>query len=266
MQSIQEKALPKQSSISTTRPRNLLTTLRNYKQTGQKGIAILLDPDKVEQDAFSALLTQSSHFPVDFFFVGGSLVTEYTHRELVAAVREHTDTPVILFPANSLHIEPSADGILLLSLISGRNPEFLIGQHVIAAPLLKKSGLEILPTGYMVVDSGAQTTVSYISGTMPLPHDKPSVAACTAMAGEMLGLQIIYMDAGSGARWPVSAAMIRAVREAVDLPIVVGGGINTPERAATVLQAGADLIVVGNSLETNPNLLPELVAVVEKYR
>ena len=211
-------------------------------------------------------MTQASYFPVDFFFVGGSLVTEYTHYELIATIRAHTNTPVILFPGNSLHIEPSADGILLLSLISGRNPEFLIGQHVIAAPLLKKSGLEILPTGYMLVDSGTQTTVSYISGTMPLPYNKPSVAACTAMAGEMLGLQLIYLDAGSGARWPVSAAMIRAVREAVDLPIVVGGGINTPERAAAALEAGADLIVVGNSLETNPELLPELVAVVETYR
>lgn len=226
----------------------------------------MLDPDKVEQDAFSALLTQSRHFPVDFFFVGGSLVTEYTHGELIAAVRNYTDIPLILFPGNSLHIEPSADGILLLSLISGRNPEFLIGQHVIAAPLLKKSGLEIIPTGYMVVDSGVQTTVSYISGTMPLPYDKPSVAACTAMAGEMLGLKLIYMDAGSGARWPVSGAMIRAVRQAVDLPIVVGGGINTPERVATALQAGADLVVVGNSLETNPALLRDLVAVVETYR
>lgn len=248
------------------RPRNLLATLRKFKQTGQKGIAVLLDPDKVEQDVFSGLLTQTTHFPVDFFFVGGSLVTQYTHRELIAAVREQTDVPVVLFPGNSLHIEASADGILLLSLISGRNPEFLIGQHVIAAPLLKQSGLEILPTGYMVVDSGSQTTVSYISGTMPLPHDKPSVAACTAMAGEMLGLQLMYMDAGSGARWPVSPDMIRAVRDAVDLPIVVGGGINTPERAAAALEAGADLIVIGNSLEKSPALLPELVEVVELYR
>ncbi len=226
----------------------------------------MLDPDGVGQDAFSALIEQTVHAPVDFFFVGGSLVTEYTHRELIAAVREQTDTPVVLFPGNSLHIEPSADGILLLSLISGRNPEFLIGQHVIAAPLLKKSKLEILPTGYMVVDSGAQTTVSYISGTMPLPHDKPNVAACTAMAGEMLGLQLMYLDAGSGARWSVSATMIKAVRDAVDLPLIVGGGINTPERAAAALQAGADLIVVGNSLEKDPSLLPELVAVVESYR
>ncbi|WP_246169031.1 geranylgeranylglyceryl/heptaprenylglyceryl phosphate synthase [Rudanella paleaurantiibacter] len=266
MQLIQEQTHTPRSPIARTSPHNLLATLRKYKQTGRKGIAVLLDPDKVEQDAFSALLDLTHQHPVDFFFVGGSLVTEYTHRELIAAIRARTDVPVILFPGNSLHIEPTADGVLLLSLISGRNPEFLIGQHVIAAPLLKKSGLEILPTGYMVVDSGAPTTVSYISGTMPLPHDKPSVAACTAMAGEMLGLQLMYMDAGSGARRPVSAEMIEAVRQAVDLPIVVGGGINTPDRATAALEAGADLIVVGNSLEKNPGLLPQLVAVVDAYR
>lgn len=173
--------------------------------------------------------------------------------------------PVVLFPGNSLHIEPSADAILFLSLISGRNPEFLIGQHVIAAPLLKKSGLEILPTGYMLVDSGTATTVSYVSGTTPLPYDKPSVAACTAMAGEMLGLQIMYLDAGSGARRPVSPDLVAAVRAAVDTPIVVGGGINTGEKAYNAFKAGADLIVVGNGIEQDPDLLPQLSAVVQEF-
>lgn len=225
----------------------------------------MLDPDKVEQDGFSAFLRRTSEHPVDFFLVGGSLVTEYTHLEIIAAIRQETNTPVMLFPGNSLHIEPSADGILLLSLISGRNPEFLIGQHVIAAPLLKKSSLEILPTGYMLVDGGTQTTVSYISGTMPLPNDKPSVAACTAMAGEMLGLKLMYLDAGSGARRPVAPSIVAAVREAVDTPLIVGGGINTIEKAEAALQAGADLIVVGNGIETNPDLLPELSALIKFY-
>ncbi len=171
---------------------------------------------------------------------------------------------MVLFPGNSLHIEPTADAILFLSLISGRNPEFLIGQHVIAAPLLRKSGLEVLPTGYMLVDSGAQTTVSYISGTMPLPADKPGVAACTAMAGEMLGLQLMYLDAGSGARRPVSPDMIAAVRSVVDVPIIVGGGINSGEKAYNALKAGADLIVVGNGIEQDPDLLPQLSAVVRE--
>ena len=192
-------------------------------------------------------------------------MTDYLHKELIAIIRAHTNTPIILFPGNPLHIEPSADAILFLSLISGRNPEFLIGQHVIAAPLLKKSGLEILPTGYMLVDSGTQTTVSYISGTMPLPHDKPGVAACTAMAGEMLGLQLMYLDAGSGARRPVSPEMIAAVCSAIELPIIVGGGINSGEKAYQALKAGADMIVVGNGIEQDPDLLPQLSTVVREF-
>ena len=225
----------------------------------------MLDPDKVEQDSLAALLARTNEFPVDFFLVGGSLVTDYAHKDVVETIRNYTATPIILFPGNPLHIEPSADAILFLSLISGRNPEFLIGQHVIAAPLLKKSGLEILPTGYILVDSGTQTTVSYISGTMPLPHDKPGVAACTAMAGEMLGLQLMYLDAGSGARRPVSPAMIAAVRAVVDLPVIVGGGIRSGETAYEALKAGADMLVVGNGIEQDPDLLPQLSAVVQEF-
>ncbi len=225
----------------------------------------MLDPDKIEQDGLFQLLARTADYPVDFFLVGGSLVTDYSHKEVIAAIRHQSQTPIILFPGNPLHIESSADAILLLSLISGRNPDFLIGQHVIAAPLIKKSGLEILPTGYMVVDSGTQTTVSYISGTMPLPYDKPGVAACTAMAGEMLGLQLMYLDAGSGARRPVSPDMIAAVRHVVDVPIIVGGGINSGEKAYAALKAGADMIVVGNGIEQDPDLLPQLSTVVREF-
>ncbi|RYC67033.1 MULTISPECIES: geranylgeranylglyceryl/heptaprenylglyceryl phosphate synthase [Spirosoma] len=255
---------PIQRSTTKRQPVSLLDTLRRHKTSGQKSLAVLLDPDKVEQDALIALLQRANTHPIDFFLVGGSLVTDYRHAEVISTLRAYSPVPVVLFPGNSLHIEPTADAILFLSLISGRNPEFLIGQHVIAAPLLKKSGLEVLPTGYMLVDSGAQTTVSYISGTMPLPADKPSVAACTAMAGEMLGLQLMYLDAGSGARRPVSPDMIAAVRSVVDVPIIVGGGINSGEKAYNALKAGADLIVVGNGIEQDPDLLPQLSAVVRE--
>ncbi len=223
----------------------------------------MLDPDKVGQDSFKDLLIRSVENRVDFFFVGGSLITNFVLREVIETIREYTNIPTILFPGNSLHIEPTADAILLLSLISGRNPEFLIGQHVIAAPILKQSGLEILPTGYMLIDSGVQTTVSYISNTTPIPYDKPSVAACTAMAGEMLGLKLIYMDAGSGARRPISPEMIGAVRKCVDTPIIVGGGINSVEKAQAALRAGADVIVVGNGIEKDPELLPEIASAVQ---
>lgn len=241
------------------------TKLRHNLQNGRKAFAVLLDPDKVELSSFPFMLAESMRYGVDFFFVGGSLITRYASDEIIAAIRRHTDIPAILFPGNSLHIEPSADAILLLSLISGRNPELLIGQHVIAAPLLKKSNLEILPTGYMLIESGRATTVSYISNTTPIPHDKPSVAACTAMAGELLGLQIMYLDAGSGAQKPVSPEMITAVRKAVETPIIVGGGINTVQKAQVALEAGADVIVVGNGIEQNPDLLPEIAQIVKVF-
>lgn len=228
------------------------------KQNQLKGLAVLLDPDKVDYETLPDLIHDSILNKVSYFFVGGSLITNFQLVELVSFIKNYCDIPVILFPGNSLHIEPTADGILLLSLISGRNPEFLIGQHVISAPILKNSGLEILSTGYILVDSGQQTTVSYISNTTPIPHNKPEIAACTAMAGEMLGMKLIYLDGGSGAKNPVSTKMIAKVKSAVDLPIIVGGGINTVEKAKLAFEAGADLIVVGNKIEENPNFIIDL--------
>lgn len=235
------------------------------KRTGRKSFAVLLDPDKIDFNTFPAFLKKAANHGVDYFFVGGSLITTYVIKEVVDAIREHTSIPSVLFPGNSLHIEPSADAILLLSLISGRNPDLLIGQHVISAPLLKNSGLEILPTGYMLVESGKLTTVSYISNTIPLPHDKPGVAACTAMAGEMLGLKLIYLDAGSGAQMAVPQDMIRAVNQSVSAPVIVGGGINSALKASNALSAGADLIVIGNGIEKNPELLPEIAEAVARF-
>lgn len=252
--------------VITKKPRiSLLATLNSYKESGRKSFAVLLDPDKVGQYDFAETVSRAVAHEADFFFVGGSLITDYVQHEMITLIRQQTTTPIVLFPGNSLHIDPSADSLLLLSLISGRNPDLLIGQHVIAAPLLKRSGLDIVSTAYMLVDGGSQTTVSYISNTMPLPHDKPGVAACTAMAGELLGLRLTYLDAGSGARRPVPAELIAAVRQAVDTPIVVGGGINTGEKAYQALKAGADLIVVGNGIEQNLDLLPEIAAVVSSF-
>jgi putative glycerol-1-phosphate prenyltransferase len=170
-------------------------------------------------------------------------------------LKENAGLPVILFPGSSVHIDPSADAILFLSLISGRNPELLIGQHVVAAPVLKNNRLEVLPTGYMLINSGKTSSVAYMSNTTPIPEDKYSLAACTAMAGEMLGLKLIYLDAGSGAEREISARMINAVRKAVDVPLIVGGGLDTPQKAQNALQAGADILVIGNSLEKDPDLL-----------
>lgn len=251
--------------ITSKQPHKLLATLTSLPTTGKKAVAVLLDPDTVGPHELGHFFQQIGATRPDFFFVGGSLITNYRQRELIAALRQHSDRPVVLFPGNPLHIEPSADALLLLSLISGRNAEFLIGQHVVAAPLLRSSGLEILSTAYMLVDGGAPTTVSYISNTTPLPHDKPGIAACTALAGEMLGLKLTYLDAGSGARRPVPPALIRAVRESVASPIVVGGGINTAEKAYDAFAAGADVVVVGNQLEKDPAFLRDVVAVAQSF-
>jgi phosphoglycerol geranylgeranyltransferase len=231
----------------------------------RKSFAVLIDPDKVNFDTFPAFLKSAEQNSVDFFFVGGSLITHYVITELIAAIHEHTSIPAILFPGSGLHIDASADAILFLSLISGRNSDFLIGQQVIAAPLLKQSGIEILPTGYMLVESGRMTTVSYISNTTPMPRNKPGIAACTALAGEMLGLKHMFLDAGSGAEFPVPAPVISAVRQAVDTPIIVGGGIDSYEKSFAALEAGADVVVVGNGIERNPELLPEIAASIKAF-
>ena len=169
----------------------------------------------------------------------------------------------MLFPGSTYQLDAQADGIFLLSLLSGRNADLLIGRHVQVAGRLKRMQLETIPTGYILIDGGRPTSVSYMSNTTPIPADKAPIAAATALAGEQLGMQLIYMDAGSGAANPISPELIRCVRGEVNLPMVVGGGIRTPERAAASLEAGADMVVVGNALECNSDWLPELSAAVK---
>lgn len=238
---------------------NLHHALVERKHLGLKSFAVLIDPDKIDNfSTFVSLINMSVENKVDFFLVGGSLLTNLHLNKVVALIKENCNIPVILFPGSNMHINAAADALLFLSLISGRNPDLLIGQHVVAAPILKKSGLEILPTGYILIDGGNVSTVSYMSNTTPIPADKYSVATCTAMAGEMLGLKIIYLDAGSGAQVPVSSKMISSVRKAVDSPLIVGGGINTVDKATKALDSGADLIVIGNAIEKNPKLLIDI--------
>ena len=238
---------------------NILKNLRDKHFHGKKSIAVLVDPDKVEEPSkLLQLINLASENCVDYFFVGGSLITTTNLGQVVKQIKENVTIPVVLFPGNSMQIEPSADAILFLSLISGRNPELLIGQHVIAAPIIKNTRLEVIPTGYMLINSGKITSAAYISNTTPIPDDKCSLAACTAMAGEMLGLQTIYIDAGSGAEKEISAKMIATVRKSINIPLIVGGGINTAQKAQAALEAGADMIVVGNALEKDPELLTEI--------
>ena len=230
--------------------------------TSKKKFVVLIDPDKPTDNEIIDIVEKSKKVGVDFFFVGGSLLTTDSLDNCIKLIKKHCDIPVLIFPGNSLQISKWCDGFLLLSLISGRNSEMLIGRHVIAAPYLKLYGNEILPTGYMLIDGGSQTSVSYMSNTTPIPHDKDDIAMCTALAGEMLGLKIIYMDAGSGAKTPVSAEMISKVRQTIEIPLIVGGGINTPEKAAAAVKAGADIVVVGNALEKSIDKLQEFADAV----
>ncbi len=235
----------------------LIDALLHKKAANKKQIAVLIDPDKANESSLEILNKLSITSGIDYFFVGGSLLTADNTKKTVAFLKENSSIPVVLFPGSVTQIEPTADAILFLSLISGRNPEFLIGAHVIAAPMIKASGLEAIPTGYMIIESGRPTTVSYISNSFPIPHHKPDIAACTAMAGELLGLKLIYLDAGSGAEMPVSNDMIAAVRKSVSIPIIVGGGIRSSEGIRAAFEAGADVVVIGNILEEKPELIAE---------
>lgn len=225
---------------------------------GKKLFALLIDPDKSNRNSLDAIILESEKSEVDLFFVGGSLMTTTKFEQTVEYLREKSKIPIVLFPGSIYQIHPSADAILLLSLISGRNPELLIGKHVEAAPRLIKSGLEIISTGYLHIDGGQATTVGYISNTQPIPREKPEIAACTALAGSLLGMKLIFLDAGSGALQIVSSEMIKKVRQSIDNILIVGGGIKTPEQAYEVAKSGADIVVVGNSLEYHPELISSM--------
>ena len=237
-------------------------SLAARKQQHKKSFAVLIDPDKVNDSNMEKLIELAVDARVDYLLVGGSLVISNYLDECVQFIKRSCDIPVILFPGSPNQVSKYADALLYLSLISGRNADLLIGQHVVSAPVVRQSGLEILPTGYMVIDGGAPTTVSYISNATPIPADKNEIAMCTAMAGEMLGMKLIYMDAGSGAKRAISEEMIRQVANVIEVPLIIGGGIVEPEKAYLNCKAGADVIVVGNAIEKDPNLIKEMAAAV----
>ncbi len=241
---------------------NIYTSLLEAKNRSEKKFVVLIDPDKVRLGNLDQILELAVQAKVDYFFIGGSLVVNNMLDQCLESIKKRCDIPLVLFPGNAFQLSYRADALLFLSLISGRNAELLIGKHVISAPYLKVSPLEIISTGYMLIDGGVPTTVSYISNTQPIPANKDDVAMCTALAGEMLGLKLMYMDAGSGARCPVSETMIEMVSSAIQIPLIVGGGICTPEKAEANARAGADVIVVGNAIEKDPQLITEMAEAV----
>lgn len=239
--------------------------LAEDRHAGQKRLAVLIDPDKVSRDYILQLAKYAEKGDIDYFFWGGSLVSEPQADYYLSLLKALCKLPVILFPGSMYQLNEKADGLLLLSLLSGRNPDLLIGQHVLVASRIKQLGLATSPTAYLLIDGGVPTSVSYMSNTQPIPADKPQIAAATALAGQQLGMKLVYLDAGSGARQVVSEQIIKAVRKEVNIPLIVGGGIRDAAAAARSLAAGADLIVVGNALEQNPGLLPEIAAAVKAY-
>jgi len=231
------------------------TYLSEKKKNCEKCFAVLVDPDKCTDKHLDVLIEKGIEADIDCFFFGGSLLVSSSLDDALLRIRKETDIPTYLFPGSSLQLSYKADALLFLSLISGRNPELLIGKHVETAPFLKMSPLEIIPTGYMLIDGGVPTAVSYISNTQPIPKNKDQIAMATAMAGEMLGMKLIYMDAGSGAEIPISDSMISMVSQTISIPTIVGGGIQDPQTAYAKAQAGADVVVVGNAIEKDANLI-----------
>lgn len=235
------------------------------KQKGIKSLAVLIDPDKANEIHLNLLCKKAKKNLIDYFFVGGSHLSTNNLDFVISYLKINCDIPVILFPGNTMQVNLKADGILLLSLISGRNADLLIGKHVEVAPLLHNSSLEIISTGYILIESGKSNSVSYISNTTPIPRDKPEITTSTAMAGEMLGLKSIYLEAGSGAMYSVSVETIEMVSKKTNAPLIVGGGIKDPETAQMIFDAGADIIVVGTQIESNQSFIDEL-AIVNKIK
>lgn len=240
------------------------TIYQNIIQKPGKKIVVLIDPDKTNDLAINRTILLAEKAKVDFFLIGGSLVSENPDY-FIQKLKKNSNIPVVLFPGSLLQYSPTADAILFLSLISGRNPELLIGNHVTVAPFLKKSNMEVLPTGYMLIGTGKSTSVEYVSNTFPIPADKADVAAATAIAGELLGLKLIYMEAGSGAKNPVPTDMIKHVKQNINIPLIIGGGLKKESQVENACKSGADIIVVGNALEKENNKILNMAEIVHGF-
>jgi phosphoglycerol geranylgeranyltransferase len=225
-------------------------------EPGIKKTAVLVDPDKYDETGLADIVKMSTEAKADYFLAGGSL-TQTSVVTLIHRLKELSSIPVILFPGSLLQLTTEADIIFLLSLISGRNPELLIGNHVVAAPHLKSVREKIVPVGYILVSCGSVTSVEYMSQTMAIPYDKTDIAVATAIAGEMLGMKAIYLEGGSGAQKPIDPEMIAAVKKEISIPLITGGGLRSAGTIEKAYKAGADIIVIGNGCEGNHSLITE---------
>jgi len=242
-----------------------MINLRNslFSASSPPAIWLLLDPDAQNPEELARTAAEAEEAGVRAILIGGSFIDHDGFDDAVKAVKRQVKIPIVLFPGGSRQISRHADGVLFMSLLSGRNPQYLIGEQVMAAPLIKKYKLPVLPMAYLLIESGSVTSAEFVSDTKPIPRDKPKFAAAHAMAAELFGMQAVYLEAGSGAKLPVPAEMIRMVSKSVDIPIIVGGGITSPELAANAAKAGAKSIVVGTAVEKNgAGILAEIVKAV----
>jgi len=234
------------------------------RELNHKMLAVLLDPDQCHGRVLASTIAELKSNIPDFIFVGGSHTLNSVD-SLIDLLKEEIKTNIILFPGNATQFSSKADALLFLSLLSGRNAEFLIGQHIGSAVAIKKSEVEVIPTGYLLIDGGKLTSVEYISNTRPIPRDKKGIALSTAVAAELLGMKLVYLEAGSGATIPVPATMIEYVKKGLSLPLIVGGGIRTTDQLKEAFDAGADIVVVGNLFETSPLKIAEFVEFTAEY-
>lgn len=241
----------------------ILNTIKKNAAQKKKMLAVLLDPENCANVFLENVCDIFTNYAPDFIFVGGSHTTSNIDK-LIDRIKSVTKTPVVLFPGNVTQFSDKADAILFLSLLSGRNPEYLIGQHIYSSLFIKNSGIEVIPTAYLLIDGGRISSVEYISNTRPIPYEKDSIALSTAVAGELLGMQLVYLEAGSGAKQPVSEKMIDTVMKGIDVPLIVGGGIKNTDELLTAYNAGADLVVVGNIFEKEPQKIREFIKQVQE--
>ena len=232
----------------------ILAHIQKSSKKGKKLLAILLDPDKTTSTEIPSISKRIESLKANFIFVGGSFVEKGITDVFVQKLKEHTNIPIVLFPGDYSQVTNNADGLLFLSLLSGRNPEYLIEQQIKAVPFLKNSNIEIIPTGYILIDGGTNSSVLKISKTTAIPQNNIELAVSTAVAGMYKGKQLIYLEAGSGAKFPVNSKLISEVKKYINIPLIVGGGIKTKEQLNAAYNNGADLVVIGTAFENNIDL------------
>jgi phosphoglycerol geranylgeranyltransferase len=237
---------------------NIYRTILASKKKGEKLFSVLVDPDK-----FSAEVIRKAHkAKVNFIFIGGSKIKNGNFHHCVSAIKKLTNIPLVIFPGSREQVSEKAEAILLLSLISGRNPDYLIGEHIKAARQLKRSRLEIIPTGYILIGGGKKVSTQTVTRTSPIKNSNRDLVVSTAIAGELLGMKMIYLEAGSGATNSLDASLVKQVTRNISAPVIAGGGIDTPEKARALCKAGADMIVVGNAIEKNSNLVSQISNII----